>query len=539
MSRGSVNADLTTADRQELRRRGLSEQEARRQLELLRDPPRPAHLIRPCTPGDGIVYLPAERHEQLIALAESAAEAGRCSKFIPASGAASRMFKSLEALLHEPTSAHAEDGHRFLAELDRFAFRDDLAALLEERGEDLARLMAEGDVRSLIRELLDPDGLGYGNRPKALIPFHGHGPSARTAFEEHLIEAGRHIRDSLGGCRVHLTIAPDCRDMFEKHWSEITPRVERAIRGRIHLELSTQAPSTDTLAVDPDGQLFRTADQNLLFRPGGHGALLHNLEELQGDIVLIKNIDNILPEGHRDLVVRWKKILVGHLIDLERRLVNILRTLEKASSSISEPWLTQALRFAAEDLHCPAARDFLAHPDGDPREHLRRWLDRPLRICGVVLNQSEPGGGPFWVRATDGTVSLQIVEKAQIDLADAKQEACVAAATHFNPVDLVCRTRDHRGRPYRLAPYADADAAFVSLKTHEGRPIRCLEHPGLWNGAMGRWNTVFVEVPAATFAPVKTVFDLLRPEHQPAKVIDEARFKVSGDVSGDVSERCS
>lgn len=515
MSRRPGLDDLTKADRQELEKRGLSEEEARRQLDMLRDPPPPIHLDRPCTLDDGITDLPTDRHQALIELADRAAEAGRCSKFVPASGAASRMFKSLEALLHEPENANPEDDRRFLAELDRFPFRDDLAALLKERGEDLSRAQAEGDAKPLIRGLLDPDGLAFGNRPKALIPFHRYGTDTRTAFEEQLIEASRHIRDRQGDCRVHLTIAPDSEEMFEAHWREISPRVERAIGGRIRLESSTQAPSTDTLAVDPDGRPFRTAEQKLLFRPGGHGALLHNLEQLQGDIVLIKNIDNILPDRGRDLVVRWKKILLGRLLELEGRLVEILRAVEEASSTLTEPWLERAVRFAAEELYRPEARDFLARPSGDPRRHLQRWLDRPLRLCGVVLNQGEPGGGPFWSRSSDGTVAPQIVEKAQIDADDAEQQARFATATHFNPVDLVCRLRDHRGRPYPLAPYADARAAFISRKTHEGRPIRCLEHPGLWNGAMGYWNTVFVEVPAETFAPVKTIFDLLRPEHQP------------------------
>ncbi len=521
----NVPKELTATDRQELARLGIAEAEVARQLELFRHPPPKAQLDRVARVGDGIVQIPLAQQPALIALAEQAALAGRCTKFVPASGAASRMFQQLAALaLGQAGPEEEAAGQTLCANLERFAFWEELVAVWAGRNADLAGASmeewlahAQSDSQRLAACLLQADGLGYGLVSKGLIPFHRHPEGSRTALEEQLREAGQHIRDRHGECRVHLTVTPQCQPRFVELFARIRTRVEGAIAGRVNLSFSTQMSATDTVAVDLEGQLVRIEDGQLLLRPGGHGALLYNLEQLGeqlgGDLVFIKNIDNVLPEARLPQVVRWKKILAGHLLELEKQIDEILGGLA-SGAELAGAWLERAVNFAADQLALAAARDFRARPDADPRPHLWRWLHRPLRVCGVVPNRGEPGGGPFWMRDADGGVTLQIVETAQIDRLDPQQQAILAESTHFNPVDLVCRMRDHRGQPYALAQFVDPTTAFISEKSHAGRKIRCLEHPGLWNGSMGRWNTVFVEVPAETFAPVKTVFDLLRPEHQ-------------------------
>jgi hypothetical protein len=300
--------------------------------------------------------------------------------------------------------------------------------------------------------------------PKALIPFHAYPEGARTAFEEHLFEAAETIRDAGGLCRVHFTVSPEHRALFEEKLSEARPRVEGATGARFAVSFSEQTPSTDTIAGDPDGGPFRTASGALLFRPGGHGALLANLADVAregGDVVLVKNVDNVVPDARRAPTLLWKRLLSGLLVQIER---------------------------------------------SSPRE-------RPIRVCGVVRNEGEPGGGPFWVDGPGGP-SLQIVESAQVDTKDAGQAAIWKTATHFNPVDLACSLQDRAGKPHDLARFVDENAVFIASRTHDGRPLKALERPGLWNGAMAFWETVFVEVPGETFAPVKTALDLLRPEHR-------------------------
>jgi len=414
---------LSDADRDQIRARGLTAEEVERQAALLLDPPPAVKLLRPCTVAGGVERIGEGANEELLALADEAARAGRLSKFVPASGAASRMFAFLLAGAPE-----TEEARRFRERRDAFPFRESV--------EELSR------------------------GPKALIPFHAYPEGARTPFEEHLFEAASTIRDASGLCRVHFTVSPEHRRAFEDKLGEVRPRVERATGARLSVSFSEQSPSTDTVAVDESGRLFRDAEGRILFRPGGHGALLQNLQDSGGDVVLVKNIDNVVPDARRAPTILWKRLLSGLLVQIERT---------------------------------------------SPR-------DRPIRVCGVVRNEGEPGGGPFWVAGPDGE-SRQVVESAQVDLANPEQAAIWRKATHFNPVDLACSIRDASGRPFDLSRFMDERAVFVTKKTHDGRGLRALERPGLWNGAMARWETVFVEVPRETFAPVKTILDLLRPEH--------------------------
>lgn len=489
--------NLSLEDLHQISAQGMSVEEIEDHLKLHREPPPPTRLSRACTVGDGVLRIPADQHDPLLELSDRAGAAGRFTKFVPASGAASRMF---QPLVSRDGDSHGPEGHRFVAELDRFAF-----------GEDLRRLAPSDQVGDLVETLLSADGLDFARLPKALIPFHRSSAGPRTAAEEHLREALALVQDGDRRCRAHFTVPTACEELFQSRVDGLAESVGSAFGVTFELGYSTQSPATDTLAATPEGEPFRDQEGRLLFRPGGHGSLLTNLSGLGGDLVFIKNIDNILPEHEQPLVIHWKKVLAGLLLQLERRSLEIL---ELCGSANDGPWLDKALRFVGDQLMVPAARKLASAPAEKKRAFLVNRIDRPLRVCGVVPNSGEPGGGPFWVES-DGQESLQIVETSQIDLRDPDQEDILAEATHFNPVDLVCRVRSHLGEPYDLHRFVDPRTAFVCRKFHDGRPLSSLEHPGLWNGAMARWNTIFVEVPAATFGPVKTVFDLLSPRHQP------------------------
>lgn len=520
---------LRPDDLRHLTEMGIAAGEAERQLALFRDPPPPIHLLRPCRIGDGILRFDEAERLALAEVYAEAAAAGRVTKFVPASGAASRMFRLLTELretgpepervaLEAAAAAGNDEAARaleLLSRLDELAFQPDLAAALERRdGPSLDDCLASGDYRPLLDALLDAGdgGLGYAERPKALIPFHRYPDGRRrTPFEEHLVEAAAYARGGDGTCRLHLTVPPEHEVRFMALLERLRPLYEQAYESEFEVDYSHQARDTDTLAVDPDGRPFRLDDGSLLLRPGGHGALLRNLGDL-GDLVLIKNVDNVVPESVLPTVAEWKRALGGKLVALQQQVFEHLAALEDGDPGDEE--LAAAERFVTEELSRPLPAEVAGGPPETRRAALVDHLDRPLRVCGVVENQDEPGGGPFWVRSPSGEVSLQIVEKAQIDSHDPSQAEALAAATHFNPVDIACGLRDRRGRPYRLSRFVDADAVFIAEKDHQGRRLRALERPGLWNGAMAGWNTVFVEVPLATFAPVKTVLDLLRPEHQ-------------------------
>lgn len=517
--RVTVKHDWSRNDLEQLAERGIGREEAERQLALFAEPTRPFRLLRPCTAGDGVERLSAERRDELAARWRDAAAGVESVKFVPASGAATRMFGALHAALAGPArtvdelkeSAEggdpaAADARRFLAELDRFPFRDRLAAAVESRGADLSGLLAAGRFRPVLAALLEPSGLGYGEVPKALVDFHLHRGEPRTAFEEQLVEGVGYLAPAGGRAAYHFTVAPKHRHRFER-----AVDASGAAAGgdaELAVDFSEQSPATDTLAVDADGRPVRAEEGELLLRPGGHGALLGNVDRLAAAVAFVKNIDNVLPPQGQPPVVRWKTVLAGRLLELQERLFPLLDRLAEGGD---ESALGDADALAAElGLDRPAAG---ADPD-ERRRALLATLDRPVRVCGMVENEGEPGGGPFWVEDREGGTSRQIVEPGEVDHDDPEQEEAWRASTHFNPVDLVCGLRDHRGRPHPLDRFADPSAVVISPKRHRGRPIRVLERPGLWNGAMARWITLFVEVPSATFAPVKSVLDLLRPEHR-------------------------
>jgi Domain of unknown function (DUF4301) len=502
---------FTDADLRQMAELGIEPAEALRQVELFRHPPSFTRVLRPCTPGDGIRMIFDSDHARLLGFYEEAARQGRIGKVVPASGAASRMFKALLEDLNQDSTGQDSgeppaEVRTFLDNLSGFAFAEDLAALTGDAG---------GDRRAVLAALLTGEGLRYAELPKALLKFHRYPEGARTSFEEHLVEAADCTRDTAGVCRLHFTVSPDHEENLRRLLAEVRPRYEERFGASFEVSFSFQERSTDTIAVDLENRPFRLEDGSLLFRPGGHGALIHNLHALAiagWDVVLLKNIDNVVPDDRKATGLLWKKLLAGALLALQTRIFRYLERLEDGPA-VTPELLEEVGKFMTDALVRPVPAEVSLRAE-ELRRYFLRILDRPLRVCGVVRNQGEPGGGPFWVESPGGEVSLQIVETSQIDPGDPEQQKILRSSTHFNPVDLACALRDRHGHPYDLNRYVDPATVFISRKSHEGRPLKALERPGLWNGAMADWNTVFVEVPDATFAPVKTVLDLLRPEHR-------------------------
>jgi hypothetical protein len=509
-------------DLEQIEARGITLDKAVSQVEALRRGLSHARLQRPCTVGDGITVIEKGELERLTDIYSQATLSGRTSKFVPASGAASRMFQALVSLRDRPeltfSSAEAEKADpdhvalvQFMTGIKRFAFYEDLNSGLGGNGMDIADLIAKGQHAEILDYLLTDRGLNYANLPKGLIKFHRYPDHCRTPIEEHLVEAAATIQDKSGFARVHFTVSPAHQEVVKAHVDEVRCRYVKALV-KYEITISGQMPSTDTLAVDLDNRPFRDRNGKLVFRPAGHGALLENLNDLGGDIVFIKNIDNIVPDRLRGETYIYKRALGGILIELQNKIFGYLKDLSKAG--VSERTIGEAFEFARLRLS-------ILPPDGIGRasnEEMAKFLyaklNRPLRVCGVVRALGEPGGGPFWVGRGDESTSVQIVESSQVDMESAEQRAVWASSTHFNPVDLVCGVRDYLGVPFDLLNFSDPNSGFISIKSMDGKELKALELPGLWNGGMAHWNTVFIEVPDITFNPVKTVFDLLKEEHQ-------------------------
>jgi hypothetical protein len=536
MSR-SGRSPFTAADRRQMAKLGIAPEEAARHIALFKNPPPATRVLRPCSLGDGIRELAAGDEGALVDRFLEAAAAGGVRKFVPASGAATRMFEPLQSYLDrlersagsepetEPPPSPPRVVQEFFANLPRFAFFAELSASLARAGLHLApSAPAAGgpgarERLAVLRHLLTGEGLALAERPKGLIPFHRYPTGARTAFEEHLVEAAAYDAGAGEVCHVHFTVSPQHEAAFAELLAARRPFLEKHCAARFAVSFSHQHRSTDTLSVDPDHRPFRREDGSLLFRPGGQGALIENLGELArqgGGLVLLKNIDNVVPESRQPLVVHWKRLLGGTLLALRERALGYLDRLQANPGAAPPPsLLDEAGRFLERELSRPLPRRFAASSPHQKQSFLVAALDRPLRVAGVVRNLGEPGGGPFWVESPEGEISAQIVETSQLDPGAPEQQAALAASTHFNPVDIACSLLDRRGRPYDLSRFVDPATVFIAAKSYQGRPLNALERPGLWNGAMAGWNTVFVEVPDATFAPVKTILDLLRPEHQP------------------------
>jgi hypothetical protein len=513
------------SDLDQIKQLSLSIPEVERQVSIFKNPPPFASLARPATLLDGIHQIADSQKPRLLAVYDAARELGRLSKFVPASGAATRMFQSLLKFLKEGCARRAELQAKsasddlealsllfFMDSLPQVAFYGDLKEHLKSRGKDLDALLKQGEYGPVWDALLSEQGLGYGLASKGLIQFHGHPEGPRTALEEHLREGVHYLKDAQGFCRIHFTVAPEHRASYEKRVGELTRSLARSTGARFQVDFSEQENSYQTIAVDLHNEPFRDKDGRLVFRPAGHGALLKNLDNLGADIVFIKNIDNVVIEKFLEPTIEWKKILAGYLLEAQGKVFEFLRRMEE--DAVSDPGFEEIAEFVREVLWIKVPESFAKRDHADKVRWLQKLLDRPMRVCGVVPNTGEPGGGPFWVSGAEGEESLQIVEGSQVDPQSKSQAALFRESTHFNPVDLVCAVSNRKGMPYSLASYVDEKAVFISRKSHQGRDLKALELPGLWNGAMAGWMTLFVEVPLATFNPVKTVFDLLKPAHQ-------------------------
>ena len=461
-------------------------------------------IVGPATPERGIRVLAESEADAAIRYYESADIAGKC-KFVPASGAASRMFKDIFAGL--ATLEKGEDlpadaaGARLAAQIEKFAFYSDE---LFGGKEDTAAYR-----KLVLKKVLTDEGLGYGTKPKGVIRFHRYDDGeVRTAIAEHLVEAATYMRNADDTCNLVVTISPEHQPLFEAALAEVRPAFEARYGVKYKVTFTYQDKATDTVAVDAKNRPFRTEEDTLLFRPAGHGALIHNLNRVEEELVSIKNIDNVAHEKLLGTTARYKKVLMGEALKLRDRIFAYLRKLD-AAPTVS--LCNEIEDFLDKEL---CVQIPLAHNEAERVEMLRAKLNRPVRVCGMVRNEGEPGGGPYIIAGKDGATSLQILESVQINKEDQGAMVAMSRATHFNPVDLVCCLTDYKGNKFDLLKHVDPEAGFISSKSYEGRELKALELPGLWNGAMSDWNTLFVEVPLETFNPVKVVLDLLRPAHQ-------------------------
>ena len=499
----------------QIEQKGMNEAQINAQLENFKNGFDFLKLEGAAAVGNGIVAPTEDEAEAYIqAWNKYKAEGHNITKFVPASGAASRMFKNLFEFLNADYEAPATDFEKtFFAHIHCFAFYDALndACFLNE-GKGIDALVEEGDYKAVVANLLSDDGLNYGQLPKGLLQFHTYDDCAKTPVEEHLTEAALYA-SSRGEADVHFTVSHEHRDLFQELIDRVLPEFKAQHNLTYNVSLSEQKPSTDTIAVNMDNTPFRTNDGKLLFRPGGHGALIENLNDLKSDIVFIKNIDNVVPDYMKAETVYWKQVIAGILVEVQKQVFGYLRLLD--SHKYSHEDLEEIIRFTRHTLGCNIAglKDL---EDTELHIYLRKKLNRPIRVCGVVKNVGEPGGGPFLAYNPDGSVSLQILESSQIDQNNPEYMNMFTQGTHFNPVDLVCAVRNYKGEKFNLPDFVDPATGFISYKSKDGKELKALELPGLWNGAMSDWNTIMVEVPLATFNPVKTVNDLLRPQHQPS-----------------------
>lgn len=484
-------------------------------------------LVKPCTIGDGIKLIPEREQTKYIHLFESALDKGRVVKFVPASGAATRMFKKQLSVLTKYKAADfgkikilAKQGDEdckatvlFIENIKSFAFYDELNNKLKVHNRNLETLITEEKFSEIVRFVTESFGLNYANLPKGCILFHKYPDGSRTAFEEQLVEALNYAASSDRKVKIHFTISPEHESEIKKIFHSLIKKYEKQ-SWEIAVEFSFQSPLTDTISVTMDNKLFRDEAGKLVFRPGGHGALLKNLNELDADIVSIKNIDNIVPDHLRAETYRFKKVLGGYLIYLQEKVFDFLVKLE--SDNNNNLLFNEVSDFIKAEFDIDLSEKLKAMSLNECKEFIFSFLNRPIRVCGMVRKEDHPGGSPHWVEGVDGELTKQIVETAQVNLSDKYQREIFERATHFNPVDLTCGLKNYKGNNFNLNEFANPDTGLITQKSKDGKELKALELPGLWNGGMYYWLTVFIEVPKITFNPVKEVNDLLKPEHQPS-----------------------
>ncbi len=498
---------LTQQDLKQIAQRGITEAQIETQLKEFETGFPFLRLEAAAAVGNGIVApTEAERKQLVAAWQQYKAEGRRVVKFVPASGAASRMFKNMFAFVDADYDVPTTDFEKkYFDEIEKFAFYDALDAVCRKNeGKGIKELMAAGQYKAVAANMLRKEGLNYGQLPKGMLLFHKYDEGARTPMEEHLVEGALYAASN-GEAHVHFTVSHEHIEFFKQKVAEKADGFAQKYGIKYDITFSEQKPSTDTVAANPDNTPFREADGSLLFRPGGHGALIENLNEIEADVIFIKNIDNVVPDRLKPETVEWKQVIAGVLVSLQKKAFEYLRLLDAGATDAQ---LKEMAEFVEQSLCCRAKGNKV---DAD---YLRRKLNRPMRVCGVVKNVGEPGGGPFLTYNQDGTVSLQILESSQIDTKNEEYMKMFTLGTHFNPVDLVCAVKDYKGQPFNLPAFVDKTTGFISSKSKGGKELKALELPGLWNGAMSDWSTIFVEVPLGTFNPVKTVNDLLREQHQ-------------------------
>ena len=504
---------LTQQDLKQLAQKGISEQQIETQLGQFKTGFPFLKLEAAAAIGRGIVAPTSDEGRKYVDAWQKYKAAGkRVVKFVPASGAASRMFKDMFAFVDADYDKPTTDFEKkYFDNIDKFAFYGELDAVCQKNnGKGIKELVKEGNFKAVAANMLKAEGLNYGQLPKGLLLFHNYPEGPRTPMEEHLVEGALYAASN-GEAHVHFTVSHEHMELFKQKVAQKADMYAKKYGIAYDITFSEQKPSTDTVAANPDGTPFRNADGSLLFRPGGHGALIENLNEIEADVIFVKNIDNVVPDRLKGDTVLWKQIIAGVLITLQKKAFEYLELLD--SGKYTHEQIEEIIRFVQNDLCCRKA-DIKELEDADLVIYLRKKLNRPMRVCGVVKNVGEPGGGPFLTYNQDGTVSLQILESSQIDKSNKEYMEMFTKGTHFNPVDLVCAVKDYKGNPFDLPKFVDPTTGFISQKSKSGKELQALELPGLWNGAMSDWSTIFVEVPLSTFNPVKTVNDLLRDQHQ-------------------------
>jgi hypothetical protein len=506
---------FTEKDLTQIQSHGLKLETVEEQVKNFKEGFPPSKLVAPALIDKGIKAIDEDDISMYSELYTSYASDHKVVKFVPASGAATRMFKSLfgfrsayngtdeayEELVSDQSEGSMFD---FFKRLEKFAFYEDLRQVFKSSGTELSEAHLKRAYVEILDYLLDEKGLDYGSLPKGLLKFHNYDQGARTPVEEHVVEGSQYSMSNGSEVHLHFTVSPEHQPKFEVHVAEIQSKYEAQYGVKIHVSYSIQKPSTDTIAVDLNNEPFRENDGSLLFRPAGHGALLENLKDIDADVIFIKNIDNVVPDHLKGDTITYKKVIAGVLADIQSKVFEYLNMLD---NGVTTEELSEIQAFANDELGIEVASNITC--DG-----LHQVLNRPIRVCGMVKSEGDPGGGPFWVEGVNGSVSLQVVETAQIDLKNSDQKEIFNKATHFNPADLACGVRDYKGNKFDLMEFRDPSTGFITQKSKDGKDLKAQELPGLWNGSMAHWNTIFVEVPVTTFNPVKAVTDLLNEAHQ-------------------------
>ncbi|MCC5936589.1 MAG: DUF4301 family protein [Lunatimonas sp.] len=504
---------LTTEQKDQITRQGMNLQLVEEQIQNFKNGFPPLEIQAAASIGDGIQLLDEASLKTCLETYESKSPQKKIVKFVPASGAASRMFKDLFSYLEKGGSDLSNDAFTatFIQKLADFAFYEDLDSSLQTTGDSIAAALEQKNYPLIVAHLLNPEGLDYGSLPKGLLKFHRYPEGSRTPVEEHFVEGASYALGEGNTVRLHFTVSPEHQEKFESHVAKIRPQMEAKFGTTFEISFSQQKKSTDTIAVDMENAPFVEEDGEILFRPAGHGALLENLNDIDADLIFIKNIDNVVPDRIKEPTNTYKKAIGGVLLDAQEAVFAALVALD---AGISESSVQQAATVYTEKLGSKLPPNFASLNLTEKATFLRTKLNRPIRVCGMVENTGEPGGGPFWVKESDGSLSLQIGETAQLDLTNPAQKALFQQSSHFNPTDLVCGVKDYKGNKFNLLAFRDPKTGFITEKSKSGRELKAQELPGLWNGSMADWNSLFVEVPLITFNPVKTINDLLRDVHQ-------------------------